>query len=245
LIARTTRQAHPTEAGLAFAARVRPAVEQLRRAHDHIAEQTVHMRGTLRIAAPTLFGPAYVVPLLADFLQTHTQLQTELLLSDTRADLADGRIDVAVRLGALPDSGLRMRALGALRRVVVGAPHYFAAQGRPGCPEDLSGHTCLIRAEAGHETWTFGEARRVTVRGRFRSPSAEACNRAAVNGLGIARAPLWQVRPWVESGALEIVLAEHEPPPVPLQLVWPAGRTPTRVRAFIDHVAARLDLSTL
>jgi len=85
----------------------------------------------------------------------------------------------------------------------------------------------------------------VTVRGRFRSPSAEACNRAAVNGLGIARAPLWQVRPWVESGALEIVLAEHEPPPVPLQLVWPAGRTPTRVRAFIDHVAARLDLSTL
>lgn len=246
LVARTTRRARPTAAGIAFAGRVRPAVAQLLSAHDDLAEQTAQVRGTLRVAAPTLFGPAYVVPLLSEFLTRHAQVQADLLLSDTHADLAGGRIDVAVRLGVLPDSGLRTRPLGALRRVVVGSPRYFATHGRPAQPDDLTTHACLVRAETGSETWTFGaQARPVTVRGRFRSPSAEACNRATVSGLGIARAPLWQVRSEVESGALEIVLADHEPPPVPLQLVWSAGRQPQRVRAFIDHVAARIDLTGL
>ncbi|KHK51907.1 hypothetical protein PI87_20380 [Ralstonia sp. A12] len=244
LVARTTRQARPTAAGIAFAARVRPAVAHLQSAHDDLAEQTAQVRGTLRVAAPTLFGPAYVVPLLSEFLVRHAQVQADLLLSDGHADLAEGRIDVAVRLGALPDSGLRTRPLGALRRVVVGAPRYFTTHGKPVQPDDLTAHACLVRAETGSETWAFGaEAKPVTVHGRFRSPSADACNRAAINGLGIVRALLWQVRAEVESGVLEIVLADHEPPPVPLQLVWPAGRQPQRVRAFIDHVAAHIDLT--
>lgn len=127
---------------------------------------------------------------------------------------------------------------------MAGAPRYFATLGKPAQPDDLTTHDCLARAETGSESWAFGaEARLVMVRGGFRSPSAQAGNRAAVSGLGIARAPLWQMRSEVESGAVEIILADQEPPPVALQLVWPAGRQPQRVRAFIDHVAARIDLT--
>jgi DNA-binding transcriptional LysR family regulator len=242
LFHRTTRRVQPSAACLAFAARIRPAVNEIRAARDELADHTTQLRGAIRIGAPTAFGAECVTLLLAEFLRTHANVSTELVLSEQHMNLASEKIDLAVRLGRLPDSNLRSRQVGALRRVVFGAPAYFAGHGYPPHPSDLVDHECLLRQDPARETWAFANgAGPVEVRGRPRSASAQACNSAAASGGGIARAPLFQVSAWVEAGKVEIVLADFEPEPVPVHLVWTAGRSaPRRVRVLIDFLAARL-----
>lgn len=145
----------------------------------------------------------------------------------------------------MADSPLMSRRLGLLRQVIFGAPGYFAVRGRPLLPADLHRHDCIIRTTAqSAENWVLtrdGGAERIAVRGRFRSNSPAACNEAAALGLGIAMAPLWQVRTMLDQGRVELVLTDHEPRPMPVQLVWPAGETlPLRSRRFIDFMAGRI-----
>lgn len=245
LFNRTTRRAHPTPACLAFVTRIRPAMREIRAAREELAEQNAQLRGAIRVAAPTSFGSQYVAPALASFLRTHVNVSAELLLSERRVDLVSDAVDLALRLGELPDSNLRARQIGRLRRVVFGAPTYFAEHGYPATPADLSNYDCLLRRGKLRESWEFGADREsVDVRGRFYSASADACNAAAAAGFGIARAPLWQARQLIDAGKVEVILTEFEAEAVPVHLVWPTGRTlPRRVRALVeclaDHVSAQ------
>ena len=245
LIQRTTRRSRPTDAGLVFAERVRAALADLELARLELQERHGQVAGRLRVAGPVHFGPTYLTPIVAAFIERYPDIEAELVLSDGYADLLAEGIDVAVRLGTMPDSRLMTRRLGALRQVIFGAPGYFAAHGRPIVPADLRGHACIIRTTAqSPETWSFergGQAERIEVAGRFRSSSPAACNEAAALGLGIAMAPLWQMRTLLDQGRVELVLTDHEPRLVPMQLVWPAGEAlPLRSRLFIDFVAARI-----
>lgn len=243
LFTRTTRRVHPTPACLTFVERVRPALHEIAAARDELTEQQAQLRGAIRLAAPPAFGARYVAPALAAFLRVHPGVNVELALSERHIDLGETGADLALRLGHLPSSDLRAKRIGELRRVLFGAPEYFAARGYPRVPADLADHDCLIRQGLDHDRWEFGgePGMAVDVRGRFRSTSAEACNMAAAAGCGIARAPLWQVRELVESGGVQIVLAEFEPQAAPLNLVWATGRAlPRRVRALVDFLAERL-----
>ncbi|RKP43514.1 LysR family transcriptional regulator [Trinickia fusca] len=242
LFTRTTRRVHPTPACLAFVERVRPALREIAAARDELTEQQAQLRGAIRVAAPPAFGARYIAPALAAFLRAHPGVSVELALSERHVDLGEAGADLALRLGHLPSSTLRAKRIGELRRVVFGAPEYFAGRGYPRVPADLADHDCLIRQGLEHDRWEFSEpGMAVDVRGRFRSTSAEACNMAAVAGCGVARAPLWQVRELVESGSVQIVLAEFEPQAAPLNLVWATGRAlPRRVRALVDFLAERL-----
>jgi DNA-binding transcriptional LysR family regulator len=247
LFKRTTRRAHPTPACLAFVNRIRPAVREIGAARDELLDQNAQLRGAIRVAAPTSFGAQYVAPALATFLRLHTNVSSELLLSERHVDLASDSVDVALRLGKLPDSSLRARQIGELRRVVFGAPVYFAERGYPTHPRDLANHDCLLRRGKLRETWQFGaQAFAAEVRGRFYSSSAHACNMAAAAGYGIARAPLWQVRDLVDAKKVEVVLAGFEPEAAPVHLVWAAGRSlPRRVRALIDFLAENIAAQAL
>lgn len=245
LFNRTTRRVYPTPACLAFIERIRPALREIVAAKEALADHGQQLRGSIRLAAPTWFGTRYVAPAVADFMRLHGGVNVELMLSERHVDLAEEGIDVSLRLGMLPPSDLKAKRIGTLRRVVFGAPGYFALRGAPREPADLTGHECLLRKSAGEETWVFGpDGRSVRVSGRFRSSHAQACNAAAISGLGIARAPLWQVREYVDAGQAELVLTDFEPEPAPVYLVWPSKRAlPRRVRSLVDFLAERFDVS--
>ncbi len=245
LIQRTTRRSNPTDAGLAFYRRLAAALAEIEAAKRETANRRAEAAGRLRIAASSAFAPLYLVPALPDFLKAHPRVEVELDLSDNYVDLVGEGFDLAVRIGELPDSSLKARLLAHSRRVMFAAPSYLAAHGRPRRPEDLKGHQCIVRTAARDgNAWPFrvdGRIRSVKVAGRFRTSGALAANEAAARGLGIATAPLWQVRALVDRGAVELILPRCEPPPVSIHAVWPATRVlPARTQLFIDFLAARL-----
>jgi DNA-binding transcriptional LysR family regulator len=245
LVRRTTRRSSPTDAGAAFHRRLSAALAEIEAAQLEASNLRADATGLLRATGSTAFAPLYVVPALPAFLKAHPRVEVELDLSDGYVDLVGEGFDLAVRIGDLPDSSLKARRLADSRRVVFGAPSYFAEHGRPRRPEDLKRHQCIVRTAAREgNAWPFkvaGRLKSVTVAGRFRTSSAMAANEAAVRGLGIANAPLWQVRTLVDRGAVELILTRFEPPPVPIHAVWPATRVlPARTQLFIEFLAARL-----
>ncbi|MFM0719420.1 LysR family transcriptional regulator [Paraburkholderia strydomiana] len=242
LFHRTTRRVQPTAACLKFAARIRPALGEIDAARDELVDHATQLRGSIRVGAPTAFGAEFVAPLVAQFLSIHESVRIELVLAEQHLDLAKANIDLAVRLGHLPDSTLRAKQVGTLRRVVFGTPEYFASHGYPAHPSELALHDCMLRQHPLRETWTFNRAGgSVEVAGRFRSTSALACNAAAAAGAGIGRAPSFQVQKLLDAGQVVTALDSFEPEPVPVHLVWTGGRSvPRRVRTLIDFLAARL-----
>lgn len=245
LIRRTTRRSSPTDAGAAFYRRLNAALAEIEAAKLETANRRAEATGLLRIAGSTAFAPLYIVPHLPAFLQAHPRVEIELDLSDGYVDLIGGGFDLAIRIGDLPDSSLKARRLANSRRVVFGAPSYFAKHGRPRQPDDLVRHACIVRTAALEgNAWPFtvdGRMKAVKVAGRFRTSGALAANEAAVRGLGIANAPLWQVRGLVDRGAVELVLTRFEPPPVPIHAVWAATSVlPAKTQLFVEFFAARL-----
>jgi len=243
LVSRTTRRLRPTAVGLEFAGRIRLALTTIDAAREDLLASDQRLAGTIRIGTSSLFGPEYVAPVVSQFLTRHPDVEIELALSDERVDLLAEKLDFAIRIGALPDSSLRLRRLGGLSWAVFASPAYLAAHGRPERPRDLVHHECVLRTSE-DDRWAFGgNRRRIEVRGRFRSESAAARNAAVASGLGIGLAPLWQVRRLIEQGVVEQILVGHEPPPIPLQIVWikpSAGTLPRRIRAAMDFLAAHL-----
>ncbi len=250
LVQRTTRRSRPTAAGEAFFGRVRTVLADLSLARTDVREMHGQVAGKLVVGGPVYFGPTYLMPIIASFLDRHPAVAIELVLADRYADLVADGLDLAVRLGEIPDSSLMARRLGALRQIVFGAPGYFAARGRPAVPADLRRHACVVRTTAqAMESWEFlhhGRLERIDVHGAFRANSPAACNEAAALGLGIGRAPLWQVRPLLDQGRIELVLADFELPPMPISIVWPqTSALPARTRLFIDFLAVRLAVARL
>ncbi|WFU21553.1 LysR family transcriptional regulator [Bradyrhizobium sp. CB1717] len=243
LVSRTTRRLNPTQAGLEFSDRIRLALTTIDAAREDLLASNRRLAGTIRVGTSSLFGPEYVTPVLSQFLTRNPEIDLELVLSDERVDLVAEKLDFAVRIGNLPDSNLRIRRLGGLSWAVFASPVYLAAHGRPEHPEELSRHECVLRA-GDDDRWAFGgDGKRIEVHGRFRSESAAARNAAVASGFGIGIAPLWQVRRLIDQGIVEQILVGHEPPPIPLQIVWPkrgTGGMPRRVRAAIEFLVARL-----
>jgi DNA-binding transcriptional LysR family regulator len=204
----------------------------------------------VRIGAPVLFGPEFLVPMIAEYMSAYPSIEVDLQLSDAFVDLAAEGLDLVLRIADLPDSGLQAKRLGALRRVVFGAPSYFERHGRPEHPSDLRHHACLVRTiDQRPGQWSFlidGKPRTITVSGSFRASTMAAIYSAASHGLGIAYSPLWQVRHLVDEGSIELVLKEFEPKPVPIHALWQENRfPPAKVRAFVDLLTVRLKLAGL
>ncbi len=245
LVRRTTRRSGPTEAGQAFYRRIKPALAEIAEARAEASERRAEPAGRLRIGASVLFAPVHVVPVVAAFMQRHQGVEVDLVLSDRFADLGQQDLDLAVRIGDLPDSALTSRRLGALRRVVFGAPAYFAQAGRPQHPRDLASHQCVVRTIDGTpEAWPFridGRREMVKVSGRIRADATAAIYAAVAAGLGLGFTPLWQIHDLVDRGAVELVLTPFEPPTVPIHAVWPSGRlAPAKTRAFVEMLADHL-----
>lgn len=244
LIQRTTRSLRPTLAGARFEERIRQAIADLDAARLEVQQEEKVVAGTLRIGAPPLFADEYLVEMVADFMQRHPAVEVELVLSDRRANLVEERLDVALRIGDLPDSTLRARHLADLRRVIFAAPAWLAKHGRPAHPHDLQKLPCVVRSfgpERGKWPVTIGGAsERIDVHGPFKANDAASCNRAVLAGLGAGLSPYWQVRRHIENGSAEVLLEEYAPPAVSMHAIWPNGRRlPFRTRMFLDFLVTR------
>jgi DNA-binding transcriptional LysR family regulator len=250
LIHRTTRHCQPSEAGAVFYERIKPAIGEIREAREQVANRRSEPSGVLRVGAPILFGPDFLVPIIAEYMTSFPQTEIDLQLSDEFSDLATEKLDLVIRIADLPDSGLQSRQLGSLRRVVFGAPSYFAKSGWPGHPRDLRHHNCLVRTvDRQPGQWSFqidGRVRLIKVQGSFRSNSMTAIYSAASSGLGLGYSPLWQINHLVATSKVQLVLENFEPKPVPIHALWQEHRlAPAKVRAFIDLLALRLKLNGL
>jgi DNA-binding transcriptional LysR family regulator len=250
LLQRTTRGSAASAAGLDFYERVKPAIVGIKEAKIAAARGITAPAGDLRIGAPVLFGPRHLVPIIAEFMSEYPQVRVDLELSDAFVDLAADKLDVVVRIGDLPDSSLRARRLGTLRRVVFAAPSYLERHGIPEHPADLTRHCCVIRTlHARPGLWRFnvdGKPYSAVVQGAFRSNTMSAIYSAVASGLGLGYSPLWQIKDLVDTGKVQLVLEAFEPTPVPVHILWQdSASLPAKIRVFVDFLVARLQLSGL
>jgi DNA-binding transcriptional LysR family regulator len=234
-----------TEAGRVFCSRIKPALTEINDAKLEASNACTEPSGVLRIGAPALFAPAYVVPAINAFMARYPGIDVELKVSDRMVDLLEEGLDLAVRIREMTDSGLKARRLGGLRVVAFGSSAYFAKHGRPKHPDDLTRHQCVLRqAQSSTESWVFrvgGRRKAVRVHGRFRSDSAAAAHVAVAGGLGIGLTPLWQIRRLVDDGTVQVILEAFEDAKIPIHVVWASSKMRSiKTRLFVDVLAARL-----
>lgn len=248
LLQRTTRSVALTDAGQRFLLRARRILADVDEAEGEALAERATPMGRLAVAAPSAFGRAHVAPALTSFLARHEAVVGELFLADRFVNLVEEGIDVAVRIGVLSDSSLVARAVGATRRVLVASPAYLDAHGTPCTPDALAERHGGPRHRIVHFTsltptheWRFvhgGEVAAVTVTPTFATNSAEVAVAHAEAGHGLTLVLAYQAMAAVQAGRLVVVLPGYEPPPLPIQLVYPTSRLlSTKVRAFVDHVA--------
>jgi len=252
LLVRTTRSLRLTEAGQRYAADCRRILEDVERADDAAAGAMAVPRGALAITAPALFGELHVMPAVLGYLRAHRQVSVRALLVDRVVNLVDEDIDVAVRIGALPDSSLTAVPVGHVRRVVCAAPGFLRDHGEPADPESLHRFCTITAAMEGRAPqWRFaqaGQTVRLNLQSQLTVTSFQAAVAAAREGWGLTQVMSYQVAPHLASGALQVVLRGFEMPPVPVHLVYPEGRkSSAKVRSFVDFCvdALRADLAAL
>lgn len=239
LLTRTTRVVRVTEAGARFAEDCRRILADLEAAEDAASGAHASARGTLVLTAPVLFGHLFVMPVLVDYLTRCPEVDAQCLFVDRVVNLDEEGVDVAVRIGELPDSSLQAIKVGHVRQVLVASPAYLQAHGRPDHPSDLSRHTLVSRGGAPVEVdWQFeedGKPLHQRVRARIRTSSNDSAIAAAVAGFGITRLLSYQVAQGLQQGQLETVLESFEKPALPIHVVHREGRRATqKVRGFID-----------
>ena len=245
LLLRGGRKLVLTDAGRSYVAACRRIVEDVEEAERTAAGEYQAPTGELVIGAPLVFGRVHVVPVVTEFLKTYPDIQVRLLLSDRVANLVEDHIDLAVRIGALPDSSLIATRVGIAHLAVFASPAYLAERGTPRTPEQLTAHDCIgFEVLASGDRWDFTRdhtLQSVTIRPRLRANTAEAVIDAAIAGLGVARTMSYPIAQAVASGSLRIVLRDYEPPSVPISLVYPSQRLlPLKLRAFLDFAVPRL-----
>ena len=241
LLQRTTRRVSLTDVGKAFFDRAIPILDQLEEAELAVSQMQSVPVGTLQITLPSSYGRLVLSPIINDFLTQYPQLNMELTFADRRVDLIAEGIDLAVRIGHLPDSSLFARRLGTLEFVVCASPAYLADQPEITTPGQLQAHACLEFAlRYNRDVWSFigpeGEIR-ASINHRYLTDQGEALVDAAVKSLGIIYVPEFLVTEHLESGTLTRLLEDYMPPPVPVWAIYPHNRhLSAKVRLLVDYL---------
>ena len=240
LVTRSTRGLALTEAGATYVAACRRILEQVAEAERAAAGEFSMPRGLLTVTAPIVFGRIHMVPLITAFLKAYPDVDVRLHQGDRMVSFQEEHVDLAVRIGHLPDSSLRARRVGAVREVVCASPAYLTARGEPERAEDLAHHDCITFENLMvADRWRFGD-RQVRIGSRLIVNTADAAIGAAEAGLGLTRVLSYQVAEAVADGRLKIVLTGDEPEAWPVHLLYGGGILPQKLRAFIDFAAPRL-----
>jgi DNA-binding transcriptional LysR family regulator len=247
LVVRTSRKLILTEAGEAFVGATRRLLDDLGDAERAASGEYRAPRGELLVTAPIMFGKLHIAPVVHAFLAAYPDVSVRLVLSDSTIDIVESHVDVAIRIGPLPDSELVAKQVGHIRWGLYASPEYLARRGMPADLDALADHDCIaFEGLQARRTWHLrvgAESRAVPIQPRFSVNTADAIIDAATAGLGIARVMSYQAELCVSDGRLVPVLHDKGYDPVPVHVVHRRQRSqPLKQRAFLDFVAPRLKL---
>lgn len=246
LLQRTTRSVRLTDAGARYLSRVRRILSEIAEAEDAVQAERTDPRGRFVVAAPNVFGRLHVSPLMCRMLSEYPALVGELLLADRMANLIEEGIDVAIRIGRLDDSPLIARTVGATRTVVVASPTYLRRSRREPSLGHLDRHAIIQCTPIDPlPEWRLvrdGAEQRVRYAPRYSTNSVDAAIGHALSHGGLTRVLGYQVIDEVRAGQLKVLFSGLEPPPLPIQIVYPSTRLlSAKVRVFVDLVAKSCD----
>jgi DNA-binding transcriptional LysR family regulator len=245
LLIRSAKGLEMTPAGRSYVTAAKSILEQLTEAERAASGEYTEPKGDLAVTAPIMFGRMHMLPAVTRFLSAFPEVAVSLVLTDRVTHFLDDQVDVALRIGELPDSSLIATRLGSVRRLVCAAPDYLAANGVPKTPDDLARHSVIsFDGVSSPTTWIFeSEGSEITTsfRSRLSVNTIDAAIEAGLGGAGLIRTNSYQVEDHVRSGRLAIVLDAFEPAPRPVHLVYDKqNRLPLKLRAFVDFVVPRL-----
>jgi len=245
LLTRTTRFVRATDAGLSYLESSRRILAEADEADEAVADIHTALRGQLAVTAPVLFGSLFVMAGIVDFLRCHPEMSVSALFVDRVVNLIEEGLDVGVRIGDLPDSTMRGIPVGHVRRVVCAAPEYLKLSERLEEPHDLVRHTIISATPVSPATeWRFGAGKNavsVKVLPRIVVTNNEGAIQAALQGFGVTRLMSYQIAGHLAAGRLKRILAEYEPPPLPIHVLHCEGRRGSvKVRRFVDFLVERL-----
>ncbi|MBF8756782.1 LysR family transcriptional regulator [Pseudomonas guariconensis] len=245
LLLRTTRSVRLTEAGGRYLEDTRHILASIVEANEAAAGINAAPKGDLAVTAPILFGKKFVMPCIVRYLQQYPEVDVSAYFLDRVVNLVEEGMDVAVRIGQLPDSGLKALRVGQMRRLLCASPEYLARHGMPRHPSELHRHQIIAAGALSPRTdWRFGaidDPTLVRMKPRLTVTSNDAAIAAASAGLGIARLLSYQVADELADGRLQVILAEYEEASWPIHILHRESKYgSTKVRTFIDMMAEHL-----
>ncbi len=245
LLQRTTRALSLTAEGEAFYAAAHRIVGEIAALEAEIGDRRGTPHGLLRVTTSLTFSTHQLTPMIGEFLARHPAIQLELMPTDRVVDMIEESIDVAIRVGRLPDSSFMARKIGDDVRLVCAAPSYLAAHPAPRRPEDLVQHNCILSRDRAHlNRWPFridGQVREIEVNGRVAVSEGEAQLRLALQGLGIARLTRLTLTGAIKRGELVPLLLDYSAEEsVPIHAVYPHRKhLASKVMAFVDFIVEK------
>ena len=245
LLLRTTRSVRLTEAGGRYLQDTRHILASIVEANEAAAGINAAPKGDLAVTAPILFGKKFVMPCIVRYLQQYPEVDVSAFFLDRVVNLVEEGMDVAVRIGQLPDSGLKALRVGKMRRLLCASPEYLERHGTPRHPSELQKHEVIVAGTLSPRTdWRFGaidDPTLIRMKPRLTVTSNDAAIAAASAGLGIARLLSYQVADELAAGRLQVILAEYEEAPWPIHILHRESKYgSTKVRTFIDMLAEHL-----
>jgi DNA-binding transcriptional LysR family regulator len=244
LLARSTRSLRLTEAGRRYVEDCRRILQDLEEAEELATGSSIRARGNLTVTASVMFGELFLIPLMTEYLVLHPEVVINALLVDRVVNMLDEGVDVAIRIGQLPDNGLQAIRVGQIRPVVCAAPGFLDRVGRPTAPEEVLEAPVVMSSASGLLTdWQFdvaGNAITLHPKPRLTVSSNQAAINAARMGGGFTRVLSYQVAELVSKGELEIVLGAFETTPLPVHVLYQGSkRVSAKVRTFVDYCSSR------
>jgi DNA-binding transcriptional LysR family regulator len=246
LFQRSPRRVTLTDAGRSYIDACKRIIEQVDDAERELSGEYRIPKGDLAVTAPWGLGHTHLLPLAVEFLNAYPEIGLRLVLTDRVVNTVEENIDVAIRIGSLPDSSSKIATrIGLIRVVLCGSPAYFAAKGKPKTLGDLREHDCItIDDVAAPSTWKFSKSGRTVVapiKTRLTVNTSEAAVLAALAGMGVARVMSYKMDAARRAGTLDIVLEDFEPEPLPAHIVYAQRKpVPLKLRAFLNWMTPRL-----
>ncbi|WP_428662051.1 LysR family transcriptional regulator [Reyranella sp.] len=245
LFQRTSRRMTLTAAGRSYIDACKRIIEQVDDAEREVSGEYRVPKGELALTTPWGLGHTHLLPLAVEFLEAYPDISLRLMLTDQIVNTTEENIDIAIRVGSLPDSNMIATRIGSIRIVVCASPSYLEARGKPRTLADLAKHDCItIDDHATPSAWRFvrgGRARVAPIRSRLCVNTSEAAVLAAIEGAGLARVMSYKMDAAKRAEKLAVVLEEFEPEPLPVHIIYaPRKPVPIKLRAFLNWMTPRL-----
>ncbi|QPK61585.1 LysR family transcriptional regulator [Methylomonas sp. LL1] len=245
LLNRTTRYVRMTEAGQKYYEDAKRIIALADEADEAALGINVEPRGLLTVTASVLFGRLFVMPGIVEYLRRYPDVEVNALFVDRVLNMLEEGVDVAIRIGELPDSSYRALRVGSVRRVLCASPEYLSTHGIPRIPEDLPNHNIILaRGLNPANEMRFGrdgQPLTVKLQPMLSVSDNDSAASAAMAGLGITRLLNYQIAEPLRNDNLKIVLSEFESSSVPVHILHREGRhSSAKIRSFVDLMAERL-----